>query len=194
MELNVEYQDEYSRGELLLRTLLGWLYIGIPHLIGLMIFGIWAGIIGFIAFWAVLITGHYPRSFFDYQIKFMAWGARLQASFQNLVDGYPPIGTGATWDKVTFSADYPESSSRLLLLARLFLGALYVGIPHGIMLYLRQIAGMILMFLAFWVVLFTGNYPASWHAFNVGTLRWQLRVQLYMSLLTDEYPPFTGEP
>jgi len=194
MNLNVVYQDSYSRGELLLRTLFGWLYIGNPHLIALMLFGIWASIISFIAFWAVLITGHYPRSFFEFMVKYMAWGARLQATIQNLVDGYPPIGTGATWDKVTFSAEYPESTSRLLVVARAFLGPLYVGIPHGIMLYLRGIAGAILMFLAFWVVLFTGEYPTSWHDFMVGTLRWQLRVQLYMSYMTDEYPPFTGEP
>ena len=31
MKLDVTHQDSYSRGELLLRTFFGWLYIGIPH-------------------------------------------------------------------------------------------------------------------------------------------------------------------
>ena len=72
MELTIEHQDSYSRGELLLRIFFGWLYIGIPPLILLLLFAIWAAITGFVAFWAVLITGHYPRSIFDFQVKFMA--------------------------------------------------------------------------------------------------------------------------
>ncbi|EAY30425.1 hypothetical protein [Microscilla marina] len=31
MKLYVQHQQEYSRGELLLRTFFGWLYIGIPY-------------------------------------------------------------------------------------------------------------------------------------------------------------------
>ena len=32
MKLTIEHQESYSRGELLLRTFFGWLYIVIPHL------------------------------------------------------------------------------------------------------------------------------------------------------------------
>jgi len=49
------------------------------------------------------------------------------------------------------------------------------------------------MFLAWWVVLFTGKYPENWHAFIVGTMRWSMRVTLYMANMTDEYPPFSGK-
>jgi hypothetical protein len=49
------------------------------------------------------------------------------------------------------------------------------------------------VFIAWWVVLFTGKYPETWHAFNVGTFRWITRVQLYMGFMTDEYPPFSGK-
>ena len=57
----------------------------------------------------------------------------------------------------------------------------------------RMMATGVLAILAWFSVLFTGNYPDRWHAFNVGTLRWGLRVQLYMTFLTDEYPKFTGK-
>ncbi len=52
---------------------------------------------------------------------------------------------------------------------------------------------MFMMFLAWWVVLFTGDYPKAWHAFNVGLIRWQVRVNLYMTFMSDEYPPFSGK-
>jgi hypothetical protein len=32
------------------------------------------------------------------------------------------------------------------------------------------------------------------HEFNVGTLRWAFRVNLYMTFMTDRYPPFSGRP
>jgi hypothetical protein len=110
----------------------------------------------------------------------------------NLVDGYPSFGPNGTSDRVNLSVEYPESLSRGLVIVRLFFGAFYVGLPHGFCLIFRMIATQILAFLAWWVVLFTGNYPGSWHEFNVGTLRWLTRVSLYNEFMTDTYPPFSG--
>ena len=75
----------------------------------------------------------------------------------------------------------------------MFFGLIYVIIPHIFILYFRIIWGSILMFIAWWLVLFTGKYPQAWHEFNVGTLRWSTRITLYMSFMTDEYPRFSGE-
>jgi hypothetical protein len=61
------------------------------------------------------------------------------------------------------------------------------------MLIFRVIATYVVMFLAWWVVLFTGKYPAQWHNFVVGTLRWGMRIGLYMNYMTDLYPPFSGK-
>jgi hypothetical protein len=83
--------------------------------------------------------------------------------------------------------------SQGLVLVRALFGWIYVGVPHGFCLYFRFIGTGVLMFLAWWAVLFTGRYPESWHAFNVGTLRWYTRIGLYLSYFTDEYPPFSGK-
>ena len=72
-------------------------------------------------------------------------------------------------------------------------GFLYVALPHGFILFFRIIWGMILYFLAWWVVLFTAEYPKSWHQFWVETYRWQYRVIIYLSYMSDEYPPFNGK-
>ena len=65
---------------------------------------------------------------------------------------------------------------------------------HIFVLYFRMIGTYVLVFLAWWVVLFTGNYPANWHTFNTGTLRWSTRLNFVVQLADKDYPPFSGAP
>jgi hypothetical protein len=94
---------------------------------------------------------------------------------------------------VKFSIDYPEILSRGTLLLKTFLGWLYVGIPHGIILALYGIAVGIMEFIAWWAILFNARYPQGMFEFVINYWRWSLRVNAYMAFLTDIYPPFTGE-
>lgn len=194
MKFEINYQESYSRGELLLRTFLGYFYILIPHAFLLFFMGLWGAILSFISFWVILFTGKYPQSFFEYQVGLLQWSTRINARFYNLSDGYPAFGISATDDYTKVEVEYPESISRGITLLRLFFGFFYVLIPHGFILFFRSIATMFLVFLSFWVVLFTGSYPKGWHDFNVGTLRWSIRVSLYLSNMCDTYPPFSGKP
>jgi hypothetical protein len=194
MELYVTRQESYSRGELILRTLFGLLYIAIPHLFLLLFIGLWSSILTFISWWTILFTGRYPQSFFEFQVKMLRWNLGVSASLYNLVDGYPPFGLNAENDKIKLEIPYPESLSRGTLLLKSFLGIFYCILPHAFCLYFRMIWSAILGFIAFWAVLFTGNYPEGWHAFNVGTIRWSYRLNLYIGyFMSDEYPPFSGK-
>jgi uncharacterized protein DUF4389 len=193
MKLTVKHQETYSRGELILRAVFGWIYIMLPHAFLLFFIQIWSLIVTFISFWVVLFTGRYPESFFEFMVGMHRWNLRVNARMYNLSDGYPAFGINSTDDNTSLEVEYPESLSRGLQILKLLFGAIYVLLPHYFVLYFRMIWGMILSFLAFWAVLFTGEYPASWHAFNVGTLRWATRVALYISFMTDEYPPFSGK-
>ena len=193
MKLSITHQESYSRGELLLRTIFGFIYIMIPHGFLLFFCSIWSAILAFITFWVVLFTGKFPEGIFNYQIKLMNWSLRLSATMYNLVDGYPAIGLGGTSDKVSLDVERPEKVNQGMVLVRALFGFIYVMIPHGFCLFFRMIWGSILMFLAWWVVLFTGNYPANWHAYQVGTFRWQTRINLYLGYFNDEYPPFNGK-
>lgn len=193
MKLAIKNQESFSRLELLLRTFFGWLYIGLPHGFVLFFLGIWSAILSFVAFWVVLFTGRYPESMFEYQVGLSRWGIRLRARIMNLADGYPAFGLSSHDDNVEFTIAYPESLSRGLLLLRLFFGWLYVVLPHGFMLFFRSIGTMVIMFVSWWVVLFTGKYPESFHQFVTGMIRWETRVNLYLSFMTDAYPPFTGK-
>ncbi|WKK85839.2 DUF4389 domain-containing protein [Marivirga arenosa] len=194
LTFQIKHQDRYSRGELLLRSFFGWIYIQIPHFFLLMFLGIWGSILQIISFFVILFTGRYPESFFEYQVQLIRWQTRVNARIFNLADDYPPFGLDAKDPYVEIQVQYPERISRGLVLLRLFFGPLYVIIPHAFILFFRLIWCQILAFVAWWVVLFTGEYPKSWHEFIVGTFRWSTRVNLYMSYMTDIYPPFTGKP
>lgn len=189
---DIIHQERYSRGELLLRSFFGWLYIAIPHGFVLFFLGIASSFLTFISFWVILFTGRYPESFYELQVKIMRWNFRVNASMFNLIDGYPPFGLEARHPDIIFEVEYPEQLDRLHTLAKALLGWLYCGIPHGFILMFRMIASMIIAFLAFFIVLITGKYPPDLHAFNTGTMRWSVRVSLYLGLMTDQYPPFHG--
>lgn len=191
--LKIQHQESYSRGELLLRTFFGFFYIVIPHAFMMWFVSIWAMILMFLAWWVVLFTGKYPENWWTFQKNFLNWQNRVNATMMNLVDGYPAFWPSGTSDKVEVVAEYPQTMSRGTLLLRTFFGYIYVLIPHAFCLIFRMWATYFVVFVAWWVVLFTGKYPEDMHRFNVGTLRWGLRVGAYMSFLTDTYPPFSGK-
>jgi len=193
MTLSITHQEKYSRGQLILRTLFGAIYIGVPHFFLIAIVFIWSAILSFITFWIVLFTAKFPENIFNFQIGFQNWILRVEAVLGNLVDGYPAFFPGGTSASVKLEVPRPDKVSRGLVILRLLFGSIYVGIPHYFCLFFRQIASSVLGLLAWFVILFAGKYPASWHAFNVGTYRWSTRITLYLGYFTDEYPKFSGK-
>ena len=193
MKLTIKHQEKYSRGELLLRSFFGFLYILIPHAFVLMFVGLWGAILQFVAFWIVLFTGKYPESMFEFQVGLMKWNIRVMARMYNISDGYPAFGVKSSDEFTDLVVPYPEKINRGLVLVRLLFGFFYVYLPHGFILYFRSIFVFILVFISWFAVLFTANYPKNFHDWVVGQIRWQTRVSLYMMYMTDTYPPFTGD-
>jgi hypothetical protein len=193
MKLKVKLQESYSRLELLLRTIFGFFYILLPHAFLLFFVGLWGAILQFVAFWIVLFTGKYPKSMFEFQVGLLRWNLRLSARTYNVADGYPSFGIGGTDEYTTFEVEYPDRISRLLVLVRVFFGIFYVYLPHGFILFFRGIFIGLLVFISWWVVLFTGKFPKEFHEWIVGQIRWNTRLSLYMQFMTDKYPPFTGD-
>ena len=192
VQVSVDYPAKLSRGILLLKTFLGWL-ICIPHLVCLVVLALVALVLLLISWFAVLFTGKYPRSCFDFIIGVQDWGLRVGAYLSYLRDEYPTFGLKASYPS-SFNVTYPEKLSRGKLILRLFFGIFYILIPHGFCLYFRLIGHVCVAFVAWWAILFTGKIPESMFRFILGTFRWGLNLRAYWIFMTDEYPPFSGKP
>jgi len=71
--------------------LVKWL-LAIPHYIVLTVLGVGAVFAILIAWFAILITGRYPRALFDYVVGVGRWALRVQAYATLLItDRYPPF-------------------------------------------------------------------------------------------------------
>jgi len=67
-------------------------FFAIPHYIVLVILGIGAVVAVIIAWFAILLTGRYPRALFEYVVGVARWALRVQAYVLLLVtDKYPPF-------------------------------------------------------------------------------------------------------
>jgi hypothetical protein len=86
---------------------------------------------------------------------------------------------------VNLEVDYPLQLSRWKIFVKLFL-----AIPHYIILGVLTIVVAVTTIISFFAILFTGRYPGGLFRLAVGYLRWVVRVDLYVALLRDEYPPF----
>ena len=87
---------------------------------------------------------------------------------------------------VTFDVEYPAELSRWLIFVKWLL-----SIPHYIIIYFLQLAQFVVLFIAFFAILFTKKYPQGLFDFVVGVSRWNANYYVYILLLRDEYPPFS---
>jgi hypothetical protein len=68
-----------------------------------------------------------------------------------------------------------------------------LGIPHFIVLFFLFIAMFFVAIIGWFGALFTGRLPLWAHTYISGVVRWDVRVNSYVFLLTDDYPPFSFE-
>ena len=87
---------------------------------------------------------------------------------------------------VAYDVQYPGELSRWLIFVKWLL-----AIPHLVILYALVVAWEVVTFIAFFAILFTGTFPRGMFDFIVGMTRWSYRVNAYLYLLTDQYPPFS---
>ena len=90
VHLEIDYPDvEQDLNRWL--PLVKWL-LAIPHYIMLAVLGVIAIVAVVIAWFAILITGRYPRGLFDYVVGIGRWALRVQAyAFLLVTDRYPPF-------------------------------------------------------------------------------------------------------
>ncbi len=191
--------------------LVKWL-LAIPHFVVLVF--LWAAffLLTIVAFFAILFTGRYPRSIFDFNVGVMRWTWRVSFySYSALgTDRYPPFTLQDVDYPARLNVAYPEQLSRGLVLVKWWL----LAIPHyiivglftsGLVLWTTDLGGAkilewsggvigILVLIAALAVLFTSRYPQGLFDLILGLNRWVYRVMAYATLMRDEYPPFRLDP
>ena len=173
------------------RPLVQWL-LAIPHLAIVYVLGSVSGILAVISWFAVLFTGRLPEGLANFQAMYLRYYLRTATYAGFLRDEYPPFGFTTTpadpgEDPRVGVELVPqlEGRNRLTVAFRLIL-----AIPQLIVLTLLCLALCVVGLIALFAVLFTGHWPHGLREFAVGVGRWWLRVQAYILLLTDDYPPF----
>ncbi len=178
---DVEYPEHLSRGLIFIK----WLLV-LPHFFILYFLGLASAIVTFIAWFAILFTGRYPRGLWEFNLMYQRWSMNASAYFLLKRDEYPPFAAGPY--PVHLNVEYPEHLSRWLIFVKWLL-----IIPHLIVLSVLGLAAYVVLWIAWFAILFTGHYPKGLFDFAVGVLRWGVRVNIYANLMTDVYPPFSLE-
>ena len=182
LRFDIEYPEQLSRWLIFVKWLLA-----IPHFLILSALGSVASVITYIAFFAILFTGRYPRGLFDFVVNIYRWQENVFAYHALFRDEYPPFSWEPGKYPVTFEVDYPEGLSRWLIFVKWLL-----AIPHIIVLIFLYVVALVVWVIVWFAILFTGRFPRGLFDFLVGVSRWGLRVNAYaFLLLRDDSPPFS---
>src|SRR4051812_8524487 len=204
LRLTGKLSPPLSRGLWLVKWLLA-----IPHYFVLFFLWVAFAFVSVIAFFAILFTGRYPRSLFEFNTGVLRWTWRVGFySYSALgTDQYPPFTLQDVPEyPARLEVEYPASLSRGLVLVKWWLlalpqylvvavfagggwakwsgvGGTWANVTSG------GLIGLLVCFSGL-ALLFTGRYPTSLYEFVLGMNRWVFRVAAYAALMTDRYPPF----
>ena len=144
-----------------------------------------AAFLAVVSWFTILFTGRHILGIRQFTAFYLRWRVRALSYLMLLEDAYPPFGD-APYPANIDLAEAPEPRNRLTVAFRLFL-----AIPHFIVLIFVLLAWAVTTIIAWFAIVITGDYPQSLYPFGVGALRWRLRVEAYLLLMVDEYPPFS---
>ena len=207
MDYRLTYSVEYPDRSLNRLTTFFRLFVAIPMLIvlGSVSGGTWltsadsnrnvvitasGGLLFFGPLLMILFRRKYPRWWFDWNRELLRFTNRVVAYLVLMDDRYPSTDEEQS---VHLEVAYPDaraSLNRWLPLVKWLL-----AIPHFIVLVFLDIAGVAVVVVAWFAILFTGRYPRGLFDFVQGVIRWHNRVVAYALILaTDVYPPFQLRP
>ncbi len=151
------------------------------------VLGAVAAVCALIAWFAIIFTGRSPEGLARLEAFYLRWRVRAVAYVALFRDEYPPFGDESYPAEIELPA-LVEPRDRLTVGFRPIL-----AIPQLFCIWALGFAWGITTIVAWFAILFTGRYPRALYDFGLGCFRWTVRVEAYLLLLVDEYPPFTLE-
>ncbi|WP_406099623.1 DUF4389 domain-containing protein [Streptomyces sp. NBC_01013] len=164
-------------------TVLFRLLLLIPHFIVLFFLEIAAFFTVVFGWFAALVLGRLPEPVFRFLTATLAYRTRVAASVMLLVDSYPPF-------TLTQPPEYPVRidvrPTRLNRLAVFF--RLILVIPAAIVQSLAT-SGWWALAIVWWLItLVLGRMPRPLFEATAATLRYEMRVSAYVTMLSPAYP------
>ncbi|MGP0032785.1 MAG: DUF4389 domain-containing protein [Acidimicrobiales bacterium] len=186
LQLDLVAPDQITRW----RPLVQWL-LAIPHFVVLYVLVIVQRVVLIISFFAILFTGKMPEGLFGFNAMVLRYQWRVASYAAFMREPYPEFAFPMEpEDPATEAARVSLQPSPRLSRGLIFVKWL-LAVPHYIVLFFLFIAAYIAIIIAFFAVIITGTWPAGMRDFVVGVMRWAARVNMYILLMTDRYPPFT---
>jgi len=149
--------------------------------------GFVAGVLAVVSWFTILISREHIAGIRAYTKFYVRWRVRALSYLMLLQDQYPPLGDAVYPSSVTI-VDPERARDRLSVGLRIVL-----AIPHFIVLVFLMTAFWMTTIAAWIAIVISGRYPKGLYEFGVGALQWLVRVEAYLLLLIDEYPPFSFE-
>ena len=175
------------------RALAQWI-MAIPHLIIASAMEYVSGALAVVSWFVILFTGKLPAGLANLQVMILRYSTRAEIYAGFLHDQYPPFEfsmtpeePGGTPVDVVIEPEL-ENRNRLTVGLRILW-----AIPAIFYLLVIAIVGILCWILAFFAVLFTGRWPDGLRDWVMKMMRVGLRLNAYVLLLTDEYPPFSTD-
>ncbi|GAB2847892.1 hypothetical protein GCM10027074_13260 [Streptomyces deserti] len=155
----------------------------IPHFVVLFFLAIAAGVCTVVGWFAALVLGHLPGRIAGFLSRYLGYRVRVLASLMLLNGRYPPFALTPPAGHPVRIGLRPGRLNRLAVFFRLIL-----MIPAAIVQSLLT-SGWWGLCVIWWIIaLVLGRLPRPLFEATAATLRYEMRFQAYMMMLTSAYP------
>ncbi len=135
----------------------------------------------------IVFRQKYPRWWFDFNVALTRFCCRVAAYTLLLREEYPSTDEEQA---VHLEIPYPDVKTDLERFMPLIKWILVI--PHVFVLWFLSVLSLLGAWVAWFAILINGTYPKDLFEFQVGVMRWYVRVAAYALLMTtDRYPPFS---
>jgi hypothetical protein len=166
------------------------LVLAIPHLVVVAVWGYLVEILAFIQWFIIVFTGRRNQALWDLQWAWLGYAGRVQGYANVMFDPYPVFGTAPGPVPVSIELGYDEPADRLTNGLR-FIWA----IPAVLLAFVIAIAFTAVVLVSWFAIVITGKHPRGLFDFGLRALKFTLRVNSYVLLMTDTYPKWeSGDP
>jgi len=163
------------------------LILAIPQLIWMEIWGIAAGVVLLLGWFAALFMGRLPDGFHNFLATYLRFYTRLSAYLFLLSDPWPPFGGQPGGYPVEVHIAPAQEQSRVTVFFRLIL-----AIPALLLVYVFRLVNEIVAFLGWFYCLAMGQMHEGMQNVSAWMLHYEVQTAAYLMLLTGRYPSLSS--